>query len=348
MEDLLAATPKKVTEMGTEITMEQLAAQLNVLAAEVTTLRTINEQKEAKTRDLRRKLEKANYYLANPNAPRTPPPEPPREPEPEEATTQEGIMAAILKAFLTKEKKVKLPEPHVWDGDRKVLDTFFRECEAYLEDRNLADDYDDQERRRQIMIIAGYMKDAPSQWVTTQMKIHGVHVEEIWPTRGAFWKELKERFGDSDTHFSARTRLAKLRQGDKLVHTYNSWFNEHAGLTGYNEMALVSQYFTGLNPKITEGIFQRDNVPTDLKGAQQAAIRVENLKNQLSFLTSGSKWKDPTNNNPAAPTSRGRPPPAKPGPANPAPPVRTEGPGCISPPKPGFGKRRRSKQRRRL
>lgn len=165
--------------MGTEITMEQLAAQLNVLAVEVNTLRTINKQKEAETADLRRKLEKANYYLKHPNAPQTPPPEKLRELEEEEPTTQEGIMAAILKAFLNKEKKVRIPEPHHWDGDRKALDTFFRECEAYLEDRNMANDFDDVERRRQIMIIAGYMKDSPSQWVTTQMKIHGVHVEEI-------------------------------------------------------------------------------------------------------------------------------------------------------------------------
>ena len=311
--------------------MEQLAAQLNVLAVEVTTLQTINERKEAETKDLKRKLEKANYYLAHPHAPRTPPPEtenPKPKPKP---TTQEGIMAAILKAFLTKEKKIRLPKPHDWDGDRKGLDTFFRECEAWLKDRNMTDDTDDLERRKQIMIIVGHMKDTPSQWVTTQMKIHGVHVEEIWPTRATFWKELRERFGDSDPHFSARTCLAKLRQGDKSVHTYNLWFNEHAGLTGYNETALVSQYFTGLNPKITEGIFQRDNIPTNLKGTQTAAIRVENLKNQLAFLTSGSKWKDSTNNNPAPTTPWGRQPPTKPRPANPTPSVRTEGPGTTGP-----------------
>lgn len=89
--------------------------------------------------------------------------------------------------------------------------------------------------------------------------------------------DLKARFGDSDPNFLARTRLQKLKQGDKSVHYYNSQFNEHMGLTGYNETALVNQYFSGLDSRILEGIFVRDYIPEDLKGNQSATIWVENL-----------------------------------------------------------------------
>ena len=89
--------------------------------------------------------------------------------------------------------------------------------------------------------------------------------------------DLKARFGDSDPNFLARTRLQKLKQGDKSVHYYNSQFNEHMGLTGYNKTALVNQYFSGLDSRILEGIFMRDYIPEDLKGNQSATIWVENL-----------------------------------------------------------------------
>ena len=183
--------------------MEQVAAQMAALSEQVAILQRQNEEKDAQVKDLKRKLEKAQYYADHPNASRTPPPQTQPEPEPE-PTTQEGIMTALLKAFLTKEKKVQIPEPHDWDRDRKALDTFFRECKVWLEDRGLTDDPDDHRtRRKAIMIIVGHMKGQASQWVTTQMKIHGLHMDKIWPTRGGFWKDLKERFGDSDPHFSA-------------------------------------------------------------------------------------------------------------------------------------------------
>ena len=64
-------------------------------------------------------------------------------------------------------------------------------------------------------MIAGYMKGHAAQWFTTQMKIHGVDMEEIWESRKAFWMDPKDRFGDSDLNFSVRTRLQKLKQGEK-------------------------------------------------------------------------------------------------------------------------------------
>ena len=128
------------------------------------------------------------------------------------------------------------------------------------------------------MMITGHMKGLATQWFMTQMKIHGVNVGEIWESRKAFWMDLKVRFGDSDPNFLARTRLQKLKQGDKSVHYYNSQFNEHVGLTGYNETTLVNQYFSGLDSRILEGIFTRDYVPKDLKGTQSAAIQVKNLR----------------------------------------------------------------------
>lgn len=67
---------------------------------------------------------------------------PPKTPEPEDPVTTEGVMVALLKMFLKKEKKVQIPNLHNWNGDKKTLDTFFRECETWIMDRNLGDNED--------------------------------------------------------------------------------------------------------------------------------------------------------------------------------------------------------------
>ena len=104
--------------------------------------------------------------------------------------------------------------------------------------------------------------------------------------REEFWGELEERFGDSDPSFTACTKLKKLKQGQKSVRTYNSMFNKHSGLTGYNEAALVNTYFRGLNNNILQSIFRKDQVPDDLDGVQKAAVTIENLKYCLKQFTS--------------------------------------------------------------
>ena len=74
---------------------------------------------------------------------------------------------------------------------------------------------------------------------------------------------------------------------------YNSMFNEHAGLTGCNEVALVNMYFGGLNDDILRRIFDKDSVPADLGGAQDVAIRIENREKRLKQFTSGRKREIP-------------------------------------------------------
>ena len=116
-----------------------------------------------------------------------------------------------------------------------------------------------------------------------------------------------------------------------LFRSYNSQFNEHVGLTGYNETALINQYFSSLNSRILEGIFMRDYVPEDLKGAQSTTIRVKNLQDRLGQFTSRSKWKDFGSRTPTAKKGQPKPnlslnAPTPPTPAHPA-----MGPGTTGP-----------------
>ena len=61
-------------------------------------------------------------------------------------------------------------------------------------------------------------------------------------------------------------------------------------LTGYNDEALVQEYFKGLNTDILQGIFQWDTIPATLEKAIDAATREENAKYMFaSFLGTGER-----------------------------------------------------------
>ena len=113
----------------------------------------------------------------------------------------------------------------------------------WLEDQKVVDE------QKAIILITGYMKGVVAQWYTINAKAREL-AENPWILKRTFWRELEERFGESDPSFNARMKLEKLKQGQKSVHTYNSMFNEFAGLTGYNKVALINMYFGGLNDDV--------------------------------------------------------------------------------------------------
>ena len=153
------------------------------------------------------------------------------------------------------------------------------------------------------------MTGPAATWYTTAYMTRALN-ERMWGSREEFWSDVKSRFGEADPTFSARTRLSKLKQGGNSVQSYSSKFNELAIQTGYNDEALVQEYFKGLNTDILQGVFRRDTIPDTLEKAIAAATREENAKYMFaSFLGGGEKTspyqkgKTATTANPAASSS---------------------------------------------
>ena len=202
------------------------------------------------------------------------------------AQTDKSLAATITQLLNRSEKRAKVPKPHDYDGDRQKLPTFAREAETYIADQGL-DSVVDTEKA--INIIAGYLTGTAATWYTTAYLAKAQN-ESFWESREDFWKDLRARFGETDPTFSARTRLSRLRQAGNSVQSYSSKFNELALQTGYNDEALVQEYFKGLNPDILQGIFRRDTIPDTLEKAIAAATREENAKYMFaSFFGNGEK-----------------------------------------------------------
>ena len=117
------------------------------------------------------------------------------------------------------------------------------------------------------MLIAGFLVGTASEWFTTIAEANAIHGEE-WPMVEDFWKSLEARFRDANPELTARAELSKITQGSKLVHKYSNEFNEISIRTGFNEEALVDQYYEGLNRGIAHRIFLCDEIPTCLVEAQ--------------------------------------------------------------------------------
>ena len=262
--------------MGTQVTGEELACLLKQMDEKITKM-------EAEMTTLRKENEELRSQIAEPSASGS-------------APTNESLAATITR-LLVSEKKAKVPKPHDYDGDRQKLPTFCREAETYIIDQGL-DKLANTEKA--INVITGYMTGTAATWYTTAYMTRALN-EKHWKDREEFWADMKARFGEADPTFSARTRLSKLKQGGNSVQSYSSKFNELAIQTGYNDEALVQEYFKGLNTEILQGVFRRDTIPDTLEKAIAAATREENARYMFaSFLGGGERTNPYQKGKPAA------------------------------------------------
>ena len=253
--------------MGTQVTGEELAALIKRMDERIT-------QMNAELTALRQENEELRSQIAAPSASGAP---------------QTESLAATITRLLTSEKKAKVPKPHDYDGDRQKLPTFCREAETYIIDQGLDRDSDTE---KAINIIAGYMTGAAATWYTTAYMTRALNGKN-WKDREEFWSDVKARFGETDPTFNARTRLSRLKQGSNSVQSYSSKFNELAIQTGYNDEALVQEYFKGLAEDILQGVFRRDTIPDTLEKAIAAATREENARYMFASFLGGRERTSP-------------------------------------------------------
>ena len=156
--------------MGTEMTMEQILEQmanrLNGLEAEVVRLQLENDRKGAEINELKKQVDERQPTTVGKG----------------EEEEQMSLMTTLKAFFEQKESKVRIPEPHDWEGDRKGLETFKRECETWIADRKITR-YQDVPKA--ITMIAGWMKGTVAQWYTINHKSREI-VGNQWVTREEF------------------------------------------------------------------------------------------------------------------------------------------------------------------
>jgi len=108
-------------------------------------------------------------------------------------------------------------------------------------------DFADDEAR--VTFALSYLKGSPQDWFQSEIShvaSEGGKLPEWFDDYAVFTQELKRLFGPRDPITDAMNSLETLRYRDSGKATrYTIDFNRHARKTGWNEQALLRQYYKG-------------------------------------------------------------------------------------------------------
>ena len=159
--------------------------------------------------------------------------------------------------------RAKPHAPDVFDGsDPSKMETFILQCSMYCALRSA--DFPDESAKVSFML--SYLKGSPLDWFQTELSqsMAGYSPPPLWFTSVAlFTNELTTLFGPRDPVTDATIAIENLRYRDsgKAV-KYSLDFNRHARKTGWNDTALLRQYYKGLPDRLKDEIARLGKPPT--------------------------------------------------------------------------------------
>ena len=158
--------------------------------------------------------------------------------------------------------RAKPRAPDTFDGsDPSKLDSFILQCSLYIALRS--SDFPDESAK--VSFILSYLKGSPLDWFQTDL----INGSATWfHSTQFFLQELRRLFGSQDPIADATIALENLRYRDsgKAI-KYTLDFNRHALRTGWNNVALVRQYYKGLPDRLKDEVtrFGRPNTLPELQ-----------------------------------------------------------------------------------
>jgi hypothetical protein len=130
-------------------------------------------------------------------------------------------------------------------------------------------DFSDDEAR--VTFAMSYLKGSPQDWFQSEIShvaSEGGRLPEWFTRYTSFLTELKRLFGPRDPVTDAMNSLENLRFKDSgKANRYTIDFNRHARKTGWNEQALLRQFYKGLPDRLKDEI-ARLGKPSGLKALQ--------------------------------------------------------------------------------
>jgi hypothetical protein len=142
----------------------------------------------------------------------------------------------------------RLPDPVVFKGRRKDLNTFLRQLRNKL--RINADRYPSEDEKLSYAIsrLGG---DAAN--LVEPYDLHSVQ---------ALMDLLEVSYGDPNRQTTAQTKLLKLSQGSRPFPIYFAEFHRYAKETGWNDTALINHLLSSLHQELKTALLGRERPPT--------------------------------------------------------------------------------------
>jgi Domain of unknown function (DUF4939) len=181
----------------------------------------------------------------------------------------------MSKSPTTRKTAVKPRVPDTFDGtDPAKLDNFIFQCSMYI--ATCANDFKEDDSR--VTFVISYLKGTPLDWFQTELNdalTRGGTFPSWFSSYAAFLVELKRLFGPRDPVADAITALESLRYKDSTKATrFTLEFNRHSRRTGFNDQALLRQYYKVLPDRLKDEI-ARVGKPTLLLDLQDLVATID-------------------------------------------------------------------------
>jgi hypothetical protein len=155
----------------------------------------------------------------------------------------------------------RLPDPPVFKGQRKDLNTFLRQLRNKL--RINADRYPSEDEK---------LSYAMSRLGGDAANL----IEPYGPSSiQALTDLLEASYGDPNRQATAQTKLGRLSQGSRSFPTYFAEFHRYAKETGWNDTALINHLLSSLNQELKVAILGRER-PSTLEACANMINRLYN------------------------------------------------------------------------
>lgn len=163
----------------------------------------------------------------------------------------------------THEPKVSLPDRFC--GDRKSFVNFRESCKLYFRLRPRSSGGEQQ----RVGWIISLLQGDPQSWAFSLAS-----TDPALSSVDAFFSALGLIYDDPDRQASAETNMRNLRQGSETAEAYCSQFRRWAIDSGWNDVALRSQFRLGLSEQVKDGLINHPSA-TSLGGLMELAIRID-------------------------------------------------------------------------
>jgi hypothetical protein len=160
----------------------------------------------------------------------------------------------------------RLPDPPVFTGKRKDLNSFLRQLKNKL--RINQDRYPTEDERLSYAMsrLGGDAANLVEPYdLSTVQSLIGL---------------LEASYGDPNRQATAQTKLLKLSQGTRTFPTYFAEFHRYAKETGWNDLALINHLLGSLNQELRVALLGKDRPST----LEDCANMINRLYNDLLLL----------------------------------------------------------------
>jgi hypothetical protein len=149
-----------------------------------------------------------------------------------------------------------------------------------------------------VMYAASFLDGMAFEWIQPFINNIGTTMEDPTATNfEQFTASIRRMFGNVTLLSDAENKVMKTKQGNRSAAEYTTEFKRYAGLTNFNEPALLWAYKENINAQLQDELIIRQDIPASLIEFQDLVINLDMLFRERNKKKGGQQRKSNSNFN---------------------------------------------------